>query len=124
MLKKMILLLAFGITSAYASDVPKTGLIKRIKNSSATAKIVGGIIPCIATIISMEIIGRTYKGIPDKKSIVTAAHYIKCIALGVALVFYDWIVKFHIKKRLCAIKKQNKKNKAKSIHSDLVPIST
>ena len=125
MLKKMILLLAFGITISYASDVPKTGLIKRIKNSSVTSKIVGGIVPCIAIMVSMEIIGRTYKGIPDKKSIVTAAHYIKCIALGVALVFYDWIVKFHIKKKLLELKKQHKKSKqTKVIPSYPVPVTT
>lgn len=125
MLKKLVSVVLFGISNLYATDTPKTGLIKKIKHSSTTAKIVVGIMPCIATIISMEIIGRAYKNRPDKNNIVIVAHYIKCIALGVAIVFYDWIIKFHIKKRLSDIKKKNKKKKeTEVIPSDLVPITT
>ncbi len=120
MLKKLALIVVLGISNLHANDAPKTGLIKRIKHSSTMAKIMGGIVPCIATIISMEVIGRVYKDIPDKENIVTAAHYIKCIALGVALVFYDWIVKFHIKKKLCSAKQ---KKKTEAITSDSVFIS-
>lgn len=124
MLKKLSLVVVLVISSLHASDTPKTGLIKRIKNSSVTAKIVGGIVPCVAVMTSMEIIGRMYAGRMDKKSIVKAAHYIKCISLGVFTIFYDWIVRFHIKKKLLELKKQHKKNKkSQAIQPDLVSVT-
>lgn len=125
MLKKLALIVVLGISNLHAADVPKTSLIKRIKNSPVTLKIVAGIIPCIAAMISMEVVGRVYKNRPDKKKVVIAAHYIKCISLGVFTVFYDWIVKFHIKKRLSHLKNKNKKNKepeAIQSGSSMVPI--
>lgn len=122
MLKKLALIVVLGISTLHASDVPKTSLIKRIKNSPVTLKIVAGIIPCIATMISMEIIGRVYKNRLDKKKIVTIAHYVKCASLGVFTIFYDWVVKFHIKKRLLKLEKKNKEPKV--IQSDPVIVST
>ena len=125
MLKKLALIVVLGISSLHATDVPKTSLMKRIKNSPVTLKIVAGIVPCIAIMVSMEVIGRVYKGRIDKKSIVTAAHYIKCASVGVFTIFYDWIVRFHIKKKLLELKKQHKKNKeAEVIQSDPIILQT
>jgi hypothetical protein len=107
MLKKLALIILIGINNIQASDAPKTGFIQKIKNSSITAKVVGGILPCIATFISMEAVIRTNKDNPELPNIVSIAYYIKWISLIIATFFCDWLFKIDFKKWLLSCPKKD-----------------
>ena len=107
MLKKLAFIVLIYIHNTQASDVPKIGFIQKIKNSSGTAKVIGGIIPCIVTFISMEAVIKTNKDNPRLHNIVSMAYYIKWISLIIATVFCDWVFKADFKKWLLSYPKKD-----------------
>jgi hypothetical protein len=98
MLKKLSLVVLFGISNLHATDVsPKTGFIEKVKNSPAIVKVVGGIIPCIVAFISMDAVMRTYKDNPEKLNIVNIAYHIKWISLIIASVFGNLLLRINFR---------------------------
>lgn len=102
MLKKLALVVILGINTIQAAETPKAGFIQRIKNSPALVKWTGGIIPFLATGISMEALRRTYKDNPEKSTLVKIVTGIECIALLIAVTFYDWWFRIDFKKWICS----------------------
>lgn len=97
MLKKSALVVLLGMCNVRASDNPKLSVIEKIKNSTVMAKVVGGIIPCIATFISMEAVIKANNDNPQRHTIVDAAYYIKWISLVVATFFCNWLFRIDFK---------------------------
>ena len=68
---------------------------------------VGGIIPCIATFISMEALIQRNKDNPKLHNVVSIAYYIKWISLIIATFFCDWLFKVDFKKWLVSCPKKD-----------------
>jgi hypothetical protein len=91
MLKKLALVVLFGISNLQAAETPKIGFIQRVKHSRAIIKI-AAIIPCIAACISMESIRRTHKDNPEKSTLVKVASGIECISIFIVAIFSRWLL--------------------------------
>lgn len=98
MIKKVGLAVFIITSNINASDEPKTGFIEKIKHSSVTAKIVGGVIPCLATFVAMDAVMKAYKDDPQKDLLVNTAYYIKWTSLIIAAFFCDWLFKIDFKR--------------------------
>ena len=107
MLKKLALAVLIGISNIQGSDLPKTSLIQKIKNSPPIAKIVGGIIPCIAAFISMDAVIEANKDNPEQHNVVNVAYYIKWTSLIITAFFCDWLFKVDFKKWLLSYPKKD-----------------
>lgn len=106
MFKKLgLIVLLFGISSLNANNIPeknveKTGFIHKVKNSSAMVKFFGGIIPCIATFISMDALIKTYKDNAEWHHVLDIAYYIKWISVGIIFIFCNSLMRVNFKKWL------------------------
>lgn len=98
MLKIFGLAILITTNIIHASDEQKTGFIEKIKHSSITAKIVGGVIPCLATFVTMDAVMKAYKDDPQKHTIVNVAYYIKWTSVLVLTFFCDWLFKIDFKR--------------------------
>lgn len=54
MITNLALMILICMGNVYASDTSKRSFIEKIKHSSVTAKVFGGVVPCIATFVAMD----------------------------------------------------------------------
>lgn len=93
MLKKLVLVILFGISNLYAVDVSTTGFIQNIKKSPTMVKLFGVIVPCIVVFISMDAVVRAYKDNPKLSTAVNIAYHIKGISFFIATIFSSWLLR-------------------------------
>lgn len=109
MLKRLALVVLFGINNLHAIDaLNKAGFIEKIKNSPTIVKVVGGIIPCIVVVISMDAVMRAYEDNQEKLNIVNIAYHIKGVSLFITTLFYSWLLRMNLKKWFLDSFKNNK----------------
>lgn len=97
MFKQLVLIVLFFISNVSADNTHKTSWTKRIKKSPAVIKVFVGIMPAIATFLSMDVVMQSYN---DNPNIVAIAFYIKWAALGIACMFGNLLMKFNFYKWL------------------------